>query len=204
MKKIFNVCPQFVLATLSQTRIDMFRETGIPFSVEPHDVDEEKIKKTKFCEQKERLATSLAEAKARSVEKKHPNKIIIGSDQILICEDKLLSKPVNLKEAERNLLFLAGRHHYLWSSVVVLNSGSIKLSVQKKAYVYFKNISKKEIRSYIYSNKNTVLSSVGCYKIEENEKYGYIKILFGDEETIKGFPIQKLLKKIKSEKCFTL
>ena len=195
--QILRVYPQIVLATLSQTRLEMFKATGIPFISEPHKVDEEKIKTAKFRQQKERLATTLAEAKARSIEDKHPDKIIVGSDQILICEGKLVSKPENVEEAEENLQFLVGKYHTLWSSVIALAAGNIYFSTRKKATMYFKNISKKAILSYIKRNKNAVLSSVGSYKIEDNEKHGYIKVLSGEEETIKGFPIQKFISILK-------
>ena len=197
--QIFGVYPQVVLATLSETRIEMFKATGIPFIMEPHKVDEKKIKRAKFCQQKERLATTLAEAKARSIEKDHPNKIIVGSDQILVCEGKLLSKPENVEEAERNLQILAGKNHTLWSSVIAVKTGSIYFSIRKKARIQLKDLSKKEIQNYISVNKNTVLSCVGSYRIEDNEKYGYIKVLSGEEETIKGFPIQEFISILKSK-----
>ncbi len=198
-EQIFKVNPQVVLATLSKTRIGMFKATGIPFIMEPHKVDEQKIKKAKFCNQKERLATTLAEAKARSIEKKFPDKIIVGSDQILICEGKLLSKPENIEEAEQNLNFLVGKQHTLWSSVIAVKKGGIYFSTRKKARIYFTELSKKEIQNYIRRNKNAVLSSVGSYRIEDNEKYGYIKVLSGEEETIKGFPIQRFISILKSK-----
>ena len=47
----------------------------------------------------------LAEAKARSVVERE-NEIIIGSDQILICEERLIDKPETVSEAKNNLLFL--------------------------------------------------------------------------------------------------
>ena len=197
--RITKAYPQVVLATLSRTRIEMFSKTGIPFIVEPHHVDEEKIKRAKFHLQKEELATTLAEAKARSVENKHSDKIIIGSDQILICDGNLLNKPRNLQNAEQNLYFLAGKKHLLWSSVVAIERGNIQFSIIKKAHIYFRSISKQEIQNYVKQNKRTVLSSVGCYKIEDNKKHGYVKVLSGEEETIKGFPIQELINTLKSK-----
>ena len=191
-KKI-SIYPQIVLATLSQTRINMFKQTGIPFVFKQHNVDEEKIKKSKYDKQKENLALTLAEAKARSIADTYPDKIVVGSDQILICENKLFSKPRDLKEAEKNLIYLVGKHHFLWSAVVAIKSGKIKFSILTKAHIYFRNISRKNIQNYVKKNSNTVLSSVGSYKIEDNAKYGFIKVLAGSEETIRGFPIQKFI-----------
>lgn len=63
--------------------------------------------------------------------------------------------------------------------------------------LYFNNISDKTINDYVKNNKKTVLTTVGSYRIEENQKYNFIKIIRGNKETIKGFPIKDLLKKLK-------
>ena len=46
----------------------------------------------------------------------------------------------------------------------------------------------------------TTLSCVGSYKIEDNNKYKFLEIVKGDEESIVGFPIKKFIQKIRKEK----
>ena len=70
----------------------------------------------------------------------------------------------------------------------------------KTASLFFVNITKKDIELYVKNNAKTVLTTVGSYKIEENSKYQFLSITDGDLETILGFPIKDLLKKIKHEK----
>ena len=53
----------------------------------------------------------------------------------------------------------------------------------------------------ILSEQNKeVLKSVGSYRIEDNSKYNFLKILKGDYETIIGFPLKNFIKKFMKEK----
>ena len=56
-----------------------------------------------------------------------------------------------------------------------------------------------DIKKYIKKNKSAVFSSVGSYKIEENDKFKFVEILSGDEETIVGFPISRFFKETKGD-----
>ena len=69
----------------------------------------------------------------------------------------------------------------------------------KTASLFFVNITKKDIELYVKNNAKTVLTTVGSYKIEENSKYKFLRIIEGDQETILGFPLRDLIKKIKNE-----
>ena len=193
-RKLSTKSPQIVLATASSTRIEMFKKTRIPFLYEKHSVNEEAIKREKYSRQREKIATLLSIAKARSIQKSYLDKIIIGSDQILICEDKLMSKARDLYQAEKNLNFLCGKKHELWSSTVAINHGKLVFSTLEKAEILFIEESRSKIKNYVRQNKDTILTSVGCYRIEDNNKYRLIEILSGSEETIKGFPIETLIK----------
>ena len=70
----------------------------------------------------------------------------------------------------------------------------------KKASIFVKNLSQRDIESYVRTNHKTVINTVGSYKIEENPKYKFIRVINGDLETILGFPIKDLIEKIKHEK----
>ena len=68
------------------------------------------------------------------------------------------------------------------------------------AELSFRRASDAEINDYIKKNRVTAISCVGSYKIEENKKYKFIKILKGSKESIIGFPLKKFLGSIKKEK----
>ena len=64
----------------------------------------------------------------------------------------------------------------------------------------FKKISQKKIDEYLSQQNKEVLKSVGSYRIEDNSKYNFLKILKGDYETIIGFPLKNFIKKFMKEK----
>ena len=76
---------------------------------------------------------------------------------------------------------------------------SFILKKQKKQKCYLKNLPKK-IDEYLSEQKKEVLKSVGSYRIEDNSKYNFLKILKGDYETIIGFPLKNFIKKFMKEK----
>ncbi len=188
-------CQQIILASSSKSRIEYLRGEEIDFEVRPHRIDESIIK-NKNRKKYKKIVEELAEAKARSVIEKE-NETIVGSDQILICEEKLMDKPRTVNEAKYNLLFLRNKEHTLMSSVAVIYNKSIIFRETKKATLKMKNISEGDIDVYISKNKETALSCVGSYKVEENEKYNFLEIIEGDMETIMGFPINNFLERIR-------
>ena len=81
-----------------------------------------------------------------------------------------------------------------------IKTGKVYFQQVKMATLFFANITQNDIKLYVKNNKKTVLTTVGSYKIEENSKHKFLSNIDGDLETILGFPIKDLLKKIKYEK----
>ena len=141
----------------------------------------------------------LAKLKAISVKPDFSHAMIIGSDQILVCEEKLINKSKNVKEAIENLLYLRNKEHVLMSAIYVIKEGKFFFKKMKKAKLILRDLSKNQITSYVNQNRKTALSTVGSYKIEDNSKYGLIIVKSGDIETILGFPIKDFFNKLKNE-----
>ena len=197
-KEKYTGLSKVILASSSEIRKTMLNQHFSEVINVPHTVDEEKYKKGETSPQE--IALRIAKEKALSVLEKYRNETIIASDQILVCEKKVLSKPRSLEEATKKLLFLRNKAHELYSSIYVIHKGKFYFQQVKDASLFFANISQNDIELYVKNNKKTVLTTVGSYKIEENSKYNFLTVIEGDRETILGFPIQDLIKKIKHEK----
>tara|TARA_X000000950_G_C13712764_1_gene576899 strand:+ start:260 stop:844 length:585 start_codon:yes stop_codon:yes gene_type:complete len=189
-----TIYQQIILASSSKARIEYLRQKEIDFEVRPHKIDESVIKRKKktFLE----IVEELAEMKARSV-MGGKKEIIIGSDQVLICDQKLMNKPDTIEEAKYNLLFLRNKEHKLISSVVVVSKKKIIFKETSEAILRMRNVSEVDIDTYLSRNKQTALSCVGSYKIEENYKYNFLQVVKGDIETIIGFPINNFIERIR-------
>ena len=191
---------QVILASSSQTRVKQIKKIFKTAIVTNHLVNEEKVKNENNELSPEKLVVLIAKLKAESLMHKYQEELIIGSDQLLVFRRKILSKPKSLKEAQKNLLRISGKEHTLLSSVYVIKRKRHYFNEVKKARIFFKLLTEDEIEEYVEKNKKTVLSTVGSYKIEENQKYNFVKILSGDMETILGFPVKSLIEKINQEK----
>ena len=196
-KELYTRFPKVILASRSETRNQMLNKYFENVVTISHKVNEDKFKISQ--KNPEEVVLKIAKEKALSVVQDFDEEMIIGSDQILICENKLWSKPETLEAARRKLLFLKNKIHKLYSSIYVIHKREFYFQQVKVASLFFANLTNREIESYINANKKTVLSTVGSYKIEENAKYKFIRIVKGDTETILGFPIKDLIKKIKNE-----
>ena len=186
-----------ILASSSEVRKMMLSQYFLKVINVPHNAEEEKYKKQK--KNPEEIVLRIAKEKALSILEDYPNETIIASDQILVFENNVLSKPKSVEDATKKLLLLRDKTHKLHSSIYVLQKGKLYFQQVKEASLFFANISQNDIELYVENNKKTVLTTVGSYKIEENSKYKFLRIIEGDQETILGFPIQDLIKKIKNE-----
>lgn len=183
---------EVILASKSNTRKKILKQYGIKFTSHKHLINERK-----YTENKNPIKTVqvLAKKKAESIKKKFPKAIIIGSDQILVCNNELFTKPKTKKEAFNNFLKLREQHYFLISSIYVLKKGKFYWKTTKKASLFMKKVKKKQIQNYIDKNKQTVLSVLGSYKIEDDE-LKCIEILKGNMETLQGFPVKELIEKL--------
>tara|TARA_Y100000022_G_scaffold189644_1_gene189104 strand:- start:101 stop:703 length:603 start_codon:yes stop_codon:yes gene_type:complete len=181
---------QIILASSSKTRINFLKQHFDKVLAVQHQIQETKIKQDYSKRSFINLVRLLAKKKAESVIKDYPEDIVIGSDQILVCDGKLINKSQNLFEAKKNLMNLRGKKHTLISSTYVIKNKKFYFEETKKALMLFKDVSQKKIEEYLMEKEKDVLKSVGSYRIEDNNHYNFLKILKGDHETIIGFPLK--------------
>ena len=184
---------KIILASSSKTRISILKKYINDFEVQPHKINESEFK---IDGDPKKIVNQLAKNKALSIRQDNPDCTIIGSDQILVCDHKVLSKPKTLKEGKQNLLFLRNKNHSLFSSIFIVYNDECLYSNTTDALLFFRDVPEGEIDTYITENQETVLTTVGSYKIEENHKYDFIQIIRGDKETILGFPIKNFIRKL--------
>ena len=193
--KLYTENEHVILASSSQTRISYLKKYFKKAIAVQHKVDEMEIKKKNKDLSFKALVKLLAKRKAQSIMKDYPEGIIIGSDQLLVCDGKLFNKSKNISEAKSNLIKLKGKKHRLISSIYVMKNLKPYFEETKEAEMLFKNVSQTRIEEYLMEKKKEVLMSVGSYRIEDNKKYNFLKILKGDHETIIGFPLINLKNK---------
>ena len=112
---------RIILASASSSRKDMLTRAGVEFEAIPAKVDEDAIKSALISEHaKPRdIADALAEAKARKIAGKHPDALVLGSDQVLDLNGTILSKPESPEEALDQLKSMRSNRHHLLSAAVI-------------------------------------------------------------------------------------
>ena len=106
-----------VVATTSRYRLELLGRLGVPFSSVAHRCDEDALKRRGTAPRE--LACALARAKAESVAEEHPGAFVLGSDQVCVLGDEILSKPGSHARAEAQLARLSGTTHQLITALAL-------------------------------------------------------------------------------------
>ena len=185
---------QIVLASGSAIRGQMLSNAGIAFEAIVPRVDEEMIKIALQAEKAtpRDIADALAETKARKIGGKHPDKLVIGCDQVLDFYGQILSKPQTPDEAKEQLKALRGKRHCLLSAVVVYHELEPLWRHVGQVRLYMRDISDSYLNEYVERNWPSLQSSVGGYKLEE-EGVRLFSRIEGDYFTILGLPLIEMI-----------
>lgn len=141
-----NSAMKLILASTSRYRKELLARLNLAFDSVAPEVDETPLAN----EQPTDTARRLALAKAQAVRDRHPQSLIVGSDQVAICDGKRLDKPGNHVNAVRQLQLASGRSVVFHTAVVLLNSGSGRIQTELvPTETRFRSLSAEEIVRYL-------------------------------------------------------
>ena len=137
---------QLVLGSTSRYRRELLKRLNIPFDIASPDVDETPL----AGEAPPAIALRLALAKARAVAAKHPQAIVIGSDQVADLNGLALGKPGNHERAVEQLRLMRGKTVVFQTAVAVvcLDSGFAQCELAA-VRVQFRDLSDGDIEHYL-------------------------------------------------------
>jgi septum formation protein len=135
-----------VLGSTSPYRRELLARLQIPFEVDGPNVDETPISGESPVD----LALRLAVAKARDVSLRHPNAIVIGSDQVADLDGTPLGKTLTHERATEQLRRMRGKTVIFQTAlaVVCLESG-FEQSDLAQVSVKFRDLDDDEIERYL-------------------------------------------------------
>ncbi len=183
-----------ILASGSEIRARLLRGAGVSFDVEIAKIDETAILAALQAEnaKPQNVVDVLAEYKAQRIAVKHPNDLVIGCDQILVCEKQIYEKAKTPDEARKTLVSLRGKAHQLMSAVVIFENGIPVWRYLGRAQLIMRDFSDDFLDQYLSNQANGIFDSVGCYKLEELGAQLFTHIQ-GDYFTILGIPLLEVL-----------
>lgn len=179
--------PTLILGSSSPFRAELLSKLNLAFSTASPDIDETPLdNETPFA-----LVKRLAEQKAATIAKQHPNALIIGSDQVAILNGTILGKPGNHQNAFTQLRAASGQTVQFLTGLALLNSETGRMqSLVEPFEVTFKTLADAQIQFYLETEQP--YQCAGSFK---SEGFGItlFKRLRGDDpNSLIGLPLIQL------------
>ncbi len=169
----------------------MLAAAGLNVAVHPSAVDEAALKAASAAAP-ETLALDLALAKARAVAATQPAALVIGADQILVCDGKSFVKPAGLAAAASQLRALRGRPHQLVTAACVVRGNQTLWTHVETPQLTMRDFSEPFLADYLQAEGETICACVGAYRLEARG-ISLFEAIEGDYFTILGLPLLALL-----------
>jgi septum formation protein len=185
---------QLILASTSRYRKDLLSRLGLVFETAAPEVDETPLD----SEQPTDTARRLALAKAQAVRTRFPGALIIGSDQVAVCDGVRLDKPLTHEVAVQQLRHVSGRSVIFHSAVALLNASSGRIQWRLvPTTVKFRRLNDAEIERYL--RREPAYDCAGSAKAEGLGISLVESIESGDPTALIGLPLIALSSMLREE-----
>jgi len=185
-----NECyPQIVLASASPRRRELLTQLGLDIAVVPSRAAE----LFQTGETPAQHAERLSRDKAREVASRagQPGRWFVGSDTIVVLDDRILGKPLDAADAKSMLGRLAGREHCVISGYAVLDRQTDHMvSGIVITRVFFKPLTAREIEGYIATGEP--FDKAGSYAIQGIGAF-MVPRIEGSYSNVVGLPLCEVM-----------
>ncbi len=172
-----------VLASASPRRQELLRNAGIPFTVQPADINETPL----AGESPRACAERLAREKALAVWQSRSQDYVLGADTIVVVDGAILGKPRDRDDALRMLRLLSGRTHVVITGVCLVGPVSSNIQIAAEiTFVTMCEVSDDEIRDYVATGEP--MDKAGAYAIQGIASR-WIPRIEGDYSNVVGLPV---------------
>lgn len=179
--------PDLVLASTSAYRRSLLERLGVPFRCVAPLVDEEALKTGDLGPRE--LARMLARAKAGSLTVVEPNSVIVGGDQLVAFDGRILGKPGTTAGAVGQLLEMAGQTHELVTALAVWHGGRW-FEHTDLTTLRLRDLSREEVERYVAADRP--VDCAGSYKLEARGITLFERIESEDHTAVTGLPLVSL------------
>ena len=183
---------KLVLASTSPFRKNLLEKLNLPFDCAKPNVDETALKD----ESPKMLVERLAVEKAKAVVSDFPDALIIGSDQVAVCDGAILGKPYTFENAVKQLTQFRNKKVTFYTGLCVYDSKTSKsFSLVEPFNVHFDDLSDIDIEQYLRAEEP--YNCAGSFKSEGLGICLFKKLEGDDPNTLIGLPLIKLVALLK-------
>lgn len=175
---------QLILASGSPRRQELLSRAGYDFDVIPAEVAEWGADRFAF----RKLCAANATLKAREVQAKHPDAVVLGADTLVGLQGSVLGKPRDIVEAVCMLERLSGRVHEVCTGVCV-RDGEEEHAFFEVTWVQFQKFGEEVIKEY--TQRVDVMDKAGAYAIQEHGEM-LVEKVEGSYENVVGLPVARV------------
>jgi septum formation protein len=175
---------KLILASSSPRRRQLLDLLGLPFEVDPSEIDEI----ARVGEAPSAFALRAAREKASDVANRHPGRLVLGSDTVVELDGRILGKPSDGEDAFQMLRSLSGRTHQVHTAVSLVRDEKAHHLIDTST-VEFNEIGDERIRWYVETGEP--LDKAGAYAIQGIAGV-LVARLDGSPHTVVGLPIHRL------------
>ena len=170
-----------ILASSSPRRKDFITKLGLNFQIVKPDADETVLVSESAIDYVKRMANE----KANIVAALHSNDIVLAADTIVVCDNRILGKPVNREDAKNILRLLSGRTHEVMAAVCIIK-GDQESAIFEVTKVTFAPLTEELIDTYVASGECDDKS--GAYAVQGIGAM-LIQKVEGSVSSVVGLPI---------------
>ena len=177
---------KLVLATESQYKKNILKRLQIDFLSDAPEIDETPLQ----GESAKALTERLARTKATLIASRHPDKIVISTDQSASVFGEILEKPREETKALNMLKTLSGQQVSFFTTVGFSAPGqSVKLHTEE-VVVTFRQLQEAEILRYVA--RDQPLDCAGSFKVESLGIGLFHAVESRDPTALEGLPLIRL------------
>jgi len=181
-----------VLGSTSVFRKNILEKLNLPFECAKPNIDETAL----VNETPQVLVERLAIEKAKAVADKFTNALIIGSDQVAVCDGEILGKPHNFDNGVIQLTKFSNKAVTFYTGLCILDSESNTVkSLVEPFIVHFNELSPSDIENYLKAEQP--YNCAGSFKSEGLGICLFKKLEGEDPNTLIGLPLIKLVALLK-------
>jgi septum formation protein len=184
---------KLVLASASPRRAELLRNAGIAFTALATRIPERRRR----GESPRKFAVRLAREKARALSRRHPRRVVLGADTIVVIHGQALGKPRDRRDARRMLRLLSGRTHQVTTAVCLAGPG-FEDTRAETTQVTMRALSEREIRDYVASAEPR--DKAGAYAIQGRASR-FVSRIEGCYFNVVGLPVPLVYRMLRAHGC---